>query len=73
MDVVHAVAYAYYMRWYVQTRDIILAYILVAVTYIYVGVVFYITFPFNKGCIADVSDGQLPVLALPLFHLILSA
>ena len=40
-----------------QARDLVLAYALVAVTYVYVGGVFYVTFPFNKNCITDVSGG----------------
>ncbi|XP_070194773.1 neutral amino acid transporter 9-like [Littorina saxatilis] len=34
-------------------RDLILAYILVLVTYVYFGGLFYITFPLNKNCITD--------------------
>ncbi|XP_071952040.1 neutral amino acid transporter 9-like isoform X2 [Antedon mediterranea] len=34
-------------------RDLTIAYILVAVTYTFVGVVFYITFPSSKNCIED--------------------
>ncbi|XP_052689089.1 sodium-coupled neutral amino acid transporter 9-like [Crassostrea angulata] len=34
-------------------RDLTIAYILVAVTYIYMGVMFYSAFPLNKDCIED--------------------
>ncbi|XP_063399290.1 neutral amino acid transporter 9-like isoform X3 [Mytilus trossulus] len=34
-------------------RDLIIAYILVAFTYIFVGVMFYISFPMEKDCIED--------------------
>lgn len=36
-----------------NVRDLIIAYILVAVTYIYMGVIFYISFGLDKGCIED--------------------
>ncbi|KAK3090804.1 hypothetical protein FSP39_014787 [Pinctada imbricata] len=36
-----------------NVRDLIIAYILVAVTYIYMGTMFYAAFPLNKDCIAD--------------------
>lgn len=38
-----------------QGRDLSIAYLLVTLTYIIVGVVFYVCFPLNKSCIEDVS------------------
>lgn len=38
-----------------QGRDLSIAYILVTITYIIVGVIFYICFPLSKSCIEDVS------------------
>ena len=35
-----------------------IAYILVAATYTFVGVIFYSTFPLEKDCLADVSSLQ---------------
>ena len=40
---------------FLQGRDLTIAYFLVAITYLFVGVLFYITFPKKKNCIADVS------------------
>ena len=37
-----------------QIRDLTIAYVLVAVTYIYMGIMFYAAFPLNKNCIEDV-------------------
>ncbi|XP_022319194.2 neutral amino acid transporter 9-like [Crassostrea virginica] len=34
-------------------RDLTIAYVLVAVTYIYMGIMFYAAFPLNKNCIED--------------------
>lgn len=36
-----------------NVRDLTIAYILVAATYIFVGVMFYISFPMSKDCIED--------------------
>ena len=36
-------------------RDLCLAYVAVTVTYLTVGVLFYMSFPYTKECIADVS------------------
>jgi hypothetical protein len=37
-----------------QGRDLSIAYVLVALTYMVVGAVFFISFPLNKDCIEDV-------------------
>ncbi|ESP05169.1 hypothetical protein LOTGIDRAFT_227847 [Lottia gigantea] len=36
-----------------SARDLTIAYVLVAITYIYMGAVFYSSFPLNKSCIED--------------------
>ncbi|XP_052775192.1 sodium-coupled neutral amino acid transporter 9-like isoform X1 [Mya arenaria] len=36
-----------------NVRDLILAYVLVAITYVYMGVIVYITFTIDKNCIQD--------------------
>lgn len=38
-----------------NVRDLSLGYLLVALTYLTVGVSFYVSFPLPKGCIASVS------------------
>ena len=38
-----------------QVRDLVLAYILVAVTYVYMGVIVYVSFGLRKDCLEDVS------------------
>jgi hypothetical protein len=40
-----------------QVRDTYIAFGLVTGTYLFIGVVFYITFPLPKSCIEDVSSG----------------
>lgn len=59
-----------YMRWHknafncaLQIRDLTIAYVLVAVTYIYMGIMFYAAFPLNKNCIEDVC-----ILMTNIFH-----
>lgn len=41
---------------YFQVRDLSIAYILVALTYIPIGVLFYSAFPMPKYCVVDVSS-----------------
>ncbi|XP_072046802.1 neutral amino acid transporter 9-like [Amphiura filiformis] len=41
-------------------RDLTIAYLLVALTYLFVGVMFYASFPLNKDCIADNLLDNLP-------------
>ncbi len=36
-------------------RDVVVAFLLVLFTYLFIGFVFYITFPLPKSCISDVS------------------
>jgi len=38
-----------------QGRDLSIAYFLVTMTYILIGIIFYVTFPLAKSCIEDVS------------------
>ena len=40
---------------WLQGRDITIAFSLVALTYIFIGSVFYLAFPLPKYCIEDVS------------------
>lgn len=42
-----------------QRRDLGIAFIFVALTYFFVGGVFYIIFPLDKDCIQDVSTIRL--------------
>ena len=49
-----------------QVRDVGIAYILVIVTYLVVGVTFYISFPLPKACIADVSFSEFLLLSVSL-------
>ena len=37
-----------------QARDLSIAYVLVALTYLGIGAIFYLTFPLEKDCIEDV-------------------
>ena len=40
--------------YWLQVRDLSIAYVLVALTYIPIGVLFYSTFPLPKFCVVDV-------------------
>lgn len=44
-----------------NVRDLSIGYLLVCLTYLYVGIIFYITFPIAKNCIAQNLLDNLPI------------
>lgn len=46
-------------QYHFQTRDLSVAFGLVTFTYVFVGAVFYISFPLAKSCIEDVSNPRI--------------